>query len=45
MNQDQVTPDEIILDDEDIKKLADFFSVLIEIEQDLKRQGISLDES
>ena len=35
MNQDQKTPDEIVLDDEDIKTLAEFFAVLIEIEQSL----------
>lgn len=42
MNQDQETPNEVVFSDEDIKTLAEFFSVLIEIEQDLKRRGISL---
>lgn len=35
MNQEQEIPDEIILDDEDIKTLAEFFTVLIEIEESL----------
>jgi hypothetical protein len=45
MNQDQETPDEIVLDDEDIKTLAEFYTVLIEIEQDLKRRGIAIDDA
>lgn len=44
MNQDQKTPDEVVFSDEDIEKIADYFSVLIEIEQDLKRRGISFDD-
>jgi cytochrome c553 len=32
------------LSEEDIKALADYFSVLIEIEQDLKVRGIKLDD-
>lgn len=44
MNQDQEKLDEIVLDDEDIKTLAEFFTLLIEIEQDLSRRGISLED-
>jgi len=32
----------IELSEEDIKALADYFSVLIEIEQDLKARGVEL---
>lgn len=32
------------LSEEEIKVFVDFFSVLIEIEQDLKKKGISLDD-
>jgi hypothetical protein len=34
--------DKETLSDDDIKVLVDFFSVLIEIEQDLKKKGISI---
>jgi hypothetical protein len=37
MNQTQFS-------EEDIKAWADFFTVLIEIEQDLKRKAISLED-